>query len=77
MPKQKPTPGHCGICGRAVVRPDPTVIDAKFNSKFGRTDINWISGHLYEADDIRGGYRLVRVRCQNHMPYDDLARNID
>lgn len=60
---RKPSPGVCGVCGRARVRPTyEHLLNAERAAYyFGR---NWftVNGHHY----VEG--KLVRVRCVNHDP---------
>lgn len=59
---RKPQAGACGVCGRAVVRPDYTEVE-KVLKWLATTDSSSVTtrGHEYDLDG-----RLVSVRCYQH-----------
>jgi hypothetical protein len=61
--KRKPSPGVCGICGRARVRPTPEKLEAALDlgDLAGRPDV-WVEGHRYVER------KLEAVRCIDHEP---------
>ena len=60
---RKPSPGVCGHCGRARVRPTPQELERALDlaALAGRGDA-WTNGHHY----VEG--KLVEVRCIDHEP---------
>lgn len=58
--RRKPSPGVCGVCGRAVVRPTPGEFQDRRRLRGAAGDF-WASGHHYDEDD-----KLVEVRCLQH-----------
>ncbi|HEY1739678.1 MAG TPA: hypothetical protein VGI86_13255 [Acidimicrobiia bacterium] len=64
MGRRKPSPGICGVCGRAVVRPTPEQLErAPASTATGRKTV---CGHTFEEDG-----RLAEVRCRDHEPRCD------
>lgn len=71
MPRRKPVPGVCGVCGRAVVRPEERLVHVEMQKDPDWEE--WVSGHLYEYDDV-GRLRLKKVRCLEHAEEFDRRR---
>lgn len=61
---RKPSPGVCGVCGRAVVRPTPEQYQ-RYMDGAARRWSTWVEGHHYDLDG-----RLIEVRCFQHEPDD-------
>jgi hypothetical protein len=60
---RKPSPGVCGKCGRARVRPTPSQVEAALDraDAAGNPDV-WVEGHRFVE------CKLTEVRCIDHEP---------
>jgi hypothetical protein len=59
--RRKPSPGVCGVCGRAVVQPTPEQYERQVPSS--ATGRRTVCGHTYDEDG-----KLDQVRCRDHEP---------
>lgn len=65
MARRKASPGVCGRCGRAVVRPTPAALaQADDLADLAGRGEYWVAGHHYTEG------RLDRVRCRDCKPPD-------
>lgn len=68
--KRKPSPGVCGKCGRAVVRPEPAELSRRISNAqstpYTTPTTVTVSGHEFDMDG-----RLLKVRCFNHVDPPD------